>query len=81
MAGLTNFKLSPAVSGLSVGVQILILTLTTLFFVLLRRRYYSPISHIPGPFLASISRLWHLRQIWSGKQNLKILEQHEKYGK
>ncbi|KAK8084910.1 cytochrome p450 [Apiospora hydei] len=52
-----------------------------LFLVSVRRRYQSPISHIPGPFLASFSRLWHLRQIWSGKQNLKLIEQHDHHGK
>lgn len=45
-----------------------------------RRRYFSPISHIPGPFFASVSRLWHVRQILRGKQNYKLLELHEKHG-
>ncbi|KAK7942902.1 cytochrome P450 [Apiospora aurea] len=52
----------------------------SLFLVSVGRRYQSPISHIPGPFLASFSRLWHLRQIWSGKQNLKLIEQHDHHG-
>ncbi|KAK6854439.1 hypothetical protein PG995_009532 [Apiospora arundinis] len=51
-----------------------------LFVVSVQRRYLSPISHIPGPLLASFSRLWHLRQIWSGKQNLKLIEQHDRHG-
>ncbi|KAK8069631.1 benzoate 4-monooxygenase cytochrome P450 [Apiospora phragmitis] len=57
-----------------------LLLAATLFLVSARRRYLSPISHIPGPFLASFSRLWHLRQIWSGKQNLKLIEQHDRHG-
>ncbi|RYP51953.1 hypothetical protein DL768_002829 [Monosporascus sp. mg162] len=36
--------------------------------------------HIPGPFLASFSRLWHLRQIWNGDQNLALIKAHDKYG-
>ncbi|KAK8053796.1 cytochrome P450 [Apiospora saccharicola] len=52
----------------------------TLFLVSVRQRYLSPISHIPGPFLASFSRLWHLCQIWSGKQNLRLIEQHDRHG-
>ncbi|ROW05402.1 hypothetical protein VSDG_00565 [Cytospora chrysosperma] len=46
----------------------------------IRRVYFSPIRHVPGPFLASFSRLWHLKQIATGKQNLKLIEQHDKHG-
>lgn len=52
-----------------------------LLFVIVRRRYFSGISFVPGPFLASFSRLWHFKQIYSGKQNVRFTEQHDKYGK
>ncbi|KAH9905052.1 cytochrome P450 [Xylariomycetidae sp. FL2044] len=45
-----------------------------------RRRFLSPISHIPGPFLASISRLWHISRILKGDQNLALVEEHDKHG-
>ncbi|ETS81645.1 hypothetical protein PFICI_06647 [Pestalotiopsis fici W106-1] len=64
----------------SIVLHVAILFITSLFMLFVRRRYFSPVSHIPGPFLASFSRLWHLKQIYGGKQNLKLLEQHEKYG-
>ncbi|KAK7931347.1 hypothetical protein PG985_002059 [Apiospora marii] len=64
----------------SVLVHLGLFLVTALFLVSVRRRYLSPISHIPGPFLASFSRLWHLRQIWSGKQNLRLIEQHDYHG-
>lgn len=51
-----------------------------LLAVIVRRRYFSPISSIPGPFLASFSRLWHLRQIWRGDQHIALAKQHEKHG-
>lgn len=68
-------------SWVSIGSQVILLLLTALFLLSIKRRYFSPISHIPGPALASFSRLWHLRQVFSGKQNLRLMEQHEKHGK
>lgn len=67
-------------SWASVVAHLGLLLAAVVFLVSVRRRYLSPISQIPGPFLASFSRLWHLGQIWSGKQNLKLIEQHDRYG-
>ena len=60
--------------------QVVVLVVTLMFTVGIRRRYFSPLSSIPGPFLASFSRLWHLRQIWRGDQHIALAEQHEKHG-
>lgn len=65
-------------TGLPIQASVLIATIIVL--TVIHRRFFSPISSIPGPFLASITRLWHLRQVASGKQNLKLIEQHEKHG-
>lgn len=51
-----------------------------LVLVVLYRRFFSPLSDIPGPFLASICRLWHANAIRSGKQNVKLARLHEKHG-
>lgn len=48
--------------------------------VLAWRRYLSPIRHIPGPFVASFTRLWHIRQIFAGDQNLNLIKLHDKHG-
>ncbi|KAH9995211.1 cytochrome P450 [Xylariaceae sp. FL0662B] len=48
--------------------------------VILWRRYMSPLSNIPGPALASFSRLWHLRHIYIGDQNLQLIRLHDEYG-
>jgi hypothetical protein len=46
-----------------------------------RRRYFSPLSDIPGPFFASFSAsLWHLWQIWKGHVEAAVIEQHRKHG-
>jgi hypothetical protein len=60
--------------------QFLILFLTLGIFIVVRRRFFSGISSIPGPFLASVSRFWHLQQIWNGDQQVAIAKQHEKHG-
>ncbi|KAJ2986631.1 hypothetical protein NUW58_g4933 [Xylaria curta] len=50
------------------------------FTVLVSRRYFSPLRDIPGPFLASFTRLWHVATIAGGKQSIKMLELHRKHG-
>lgn len=44
-------------------------------------RYLSPISDIPGPFLASFSRLWLIQSLLRGKSATELSELHEKHGK
>jgi len=53
--------------------------LLTLVFV--RRRYFSPLSDIPGPFVASFtSSLWQLWHIIKGHTEAAVIELHQKYG-
>ncbi|KAF1812842.1 cytochrome P450 [Eremomyces bilateralis CBS 781.70] len=51
------------------------------FGVCVRRRYFSSVSDIPGPFLASFSKLWQLYHVWDGHTEAATLKAHEKYGK
>ncbi|KAL2288555.1 hypothetical protein FJTKL_03920 [Diaporthe vaccinii] len=44
------------------------------------RKYFYNISDVPGPFLASFTRLWHLVRIFIGDQNLRMIELHDKHG-
>ena len=46
----------------------------------LHRLYLSDLSDIPGPFWASITRLWHVWIIFEGEQNLRLKALHEKHG-
>lgn len=55
---------------------VLVLVLTTA----IKRRYFSPLSDIPGPFWASTSRLWHIVRIIKGRVSQDTLELHEQYG-
>lgn len=70
----------PAWSRQFITVQLLMLFLTVVLVTIIRRRYFSPLSHIPGPFLASFSRLWHMRYIIRGDQQIVLAKAHEKYG-
>lgn len=46
----------------------------------IKRSFFSPLSDIPGPFLASLTRLWHLYRIVKGRVSQDTLELHDKYG-
>ncbi|ETS80355.1 hypothetical protein PFICI_07884 [Pestalotiopsis fici W106-1] len=60
--------------------SIAVCVLSGLLSILTWRLFLTPISDIPGPKWASLTRLWHMYQIWTGRQNLTILELHEKHG-
>lgn len=48
--------------------------------IIIWRKYSYSISDVPGPFLASFTRLWHLVRIFVGDQNLRMMELHDKHG-
>lgn len=52
-----------------------------LTFYLLYTRFLSPLSSIPGPFPASLSRLWLLKHSWDGDMHRTMLSLHAKHGK
>jgi hypothetical protein len=67
-----------SLSTLSILQALIAAAAITLVSVFVRRRYCSPLSHIPGPFVASFSAsLWHLWHILKGHVEV---EQHHKHG-
>lgn len=44
------------------------------------RRYWTPIRDIPGPFLASFSKLWQIYQLWKGHIEEELIHLHKKHG-
>ncbi|KAI0418341.1 cytochrome P450 [Xylaria grammica] len=44
------------------------------------RRYASPLRSLPGPFLASCTRLWKIRSTVSENTNWEHVDLHRKYG-
>lgn len=61
----------------SIFIYVVVLVLTIAAW----RRFFSPLQHIPGPFWASVTRLWLLKIIINGDQNEQLQKIHEKYGK
>lgn len=47
---------------------------------ILHRRYFSPISDVPGPFFASLTRLWQTREVLLGRGTLSVTALHPKHG-
>ena len=43
-------------------------------------RLFHPLKHIPGPFWASISRLWMVHHLWRGDMDVVQRQLHKKYG-
>ncbi|KAK4442996.1 Pisatin demethylase [Podospora aff. communis PSN243] len=60
--------------------SILGLVLVALLTAIIKRRYFSPLSDIPGPFLASITRFWQIRTLLQGDSVNVIYDLHEKHG-
>jgi len=58
----------------------LLVPLGYLFLGAVYRRYFHPLSKYPGPFFASITRWWLVKEIWSGKHEEHIRKLHKKYG-
>lgn len=47
---------------------------------LMYKRYGSSLRTVPGPFTASFTRLWKLRQMFKGDMHLTNIALHRKYG-
>ena len=61
--------------------QTILLAITVVVCSVILRRYaLSPLRKCPGPFLASISRLWYTYINWRGNQHVVLERLHAKYG-
>lgn len=50
------------------------------FLTLIKRRFFSPISDIPGPFWASFWIGWQLWHIVEGETEKQLVDLHRKHG-
>ncbi len=60
--------------------QVSVALTAILFIYFVSNRYRYGISHIPGPFLASVTDIWRLVQVAKGGPQKVDLELHRKYG-
>lgn len=44
------------------------------------RKYWTPIRDIPGPFLASFSKLWQVYHLWKGHIEEELIQLHKEHG-
>lgn len=56
------------------------LWISTLIVLFVKRIHFSNLSHIPGPKIASSSRLWLAYLLQRGDQRFEFVKLHEKYG-
>ncbi|KAI6889412.1 cytochrome P450 [Hortaea werneckii] len=55
------------------------LSLLTISYVLYQR-FFHPLASVPGPFWASISRLWITKHSWDGDMSVTMIALHKKHG-
>jgi hypothetical protein len=60
--------------------QTLPLSIVVFVTYIIYQRHFSPLSKVPGPFLASFTNLWCLRTVLRQHQHLDSMALHEKYG-
>ncbi len=58
-----------------------LLPLVIVIFYVVYFRFLSPLAKIPGPFSASLSRLWILRHSWKGDMHRIMVGLHKQHGK
>lgn len=54
---------------------------TSLVLIFVRRRWFSSISDIPGPFLGSFSIIWQILHAIKGHTEEETIAEHRKHGK
>ena len=54
--------------------------LSTLVVRLIARRYFSALASVPGPFIASITRAWRIKEVYFGHVEETELRLHEVHG-
>ena len=58
---------------------VVVLTIIPLTWIIYQR-FFHPLATIPGPFAASLSRLWMTKHSWDGDMNTTMIALHKKHG-
>lgn len=67
-------------NGIALAPLILSPGILIFFAVMIRRAFFSPLSHIPGPWICRITSLWTYYHAYIGDECTRIDELHKKYG-
>lgn len=51
-----------------------------IFIYVLYFRFFHPLASIPGPFAASLSRLWLAKHVWDADMIWTVMDLHKKHG-
>jgi hypothetical protein len=73
-----SFDGLPSLSKTSI--TLFIIAISSILIKTIYNRYFHPLRRVPGPFWASLTRLWWIRVAVSGKQHIVHVQCHEKYG-
>lgn len=77
---MVNLHVEQGLDKMSIASQVVGSLLLAVLSILFWRRYLSPLRDIPGPSAASLTRLWHMKRILKGDQNLELIRLHEEHG-
>ncbi|KAI1335084.1 cytochrome P450 [Xylariaceae sp. FL0016] len=80
---MSEFNIKPAVFEVLASSRLGALPVACLIGLLtiaVWRRYFSPLANLPGPFFASFTRLWHIKAIIDGDQNVQLSRLHREHG-
>ncbi|EKG21753.1 Cytochrome P450 [Macrophomina phaseolina MS6] len=65
---------------MAIGAYVLLFALGALFIQSLLRTLWSPLRAVPGSFWAQFTRLWYLKEVWTGTFPQTNIELHDKHG-
>ena len=60
---------------------LVLIVVVVLFVRSIKRRYFSTLSSIPGPFIASFTRTWRIKEVYSGHVEETELRLHQVHGR
>ena len=67
--------------GLTIPTLLSLALAGLVLYYIVYQRYLHPLASIPGPFAASISRLWITRLSWVGGTHRVMVDLHRQHGK
>lgn len=75
----TSLSLIELLLPASIG-RLTVIVLGILIARCIKRRYFTALSSIPGPFAASVTRGWRVKEVYYGHVERTELKLHELYG-